>query len=60
MEEQKEQMTKEALIEKLRNLEKLSEYDEEMAHIEADAALLLFINDSDISAAFGSINKWYA
>jgi len=34
--------------------------DREVAHIEADEALLIYINDVDITAAYNDIDKWYA
>lgn len=51
-------MTKEELLAKLRELAELD--DNEFTHKEADAALLEFINDAEISAAFEEIRKWYA
>ena len=34
--------------------------DLELAHIEADEALLDYINDKEIAAAFHDIDRWYA
>ncbi len=34
--------------------------DKESAHSEADDALLDYINDPEIKAAFDAIDKWYA
>lgn len=34
--------------------------DREIAHCEADDALLEFINDDEVTEAFGRIEKWYA
>lgn len=34
--------------------------DTESGHIRADAALLDFIGDAEITAAFDAIEKWYA
>ncbi len=34
--------------------------DREQRHIDADEALLLFIDDPDITAAFNQIEKWYS
>lgn len=51
-------MTKEALIERLKTL---AEWDDnEAAHIEADDALIEYIDDNDVKEAFDSIRKWYA
>jgi hypothetical protein len=51
-------MTKEKLIAKLKKLEKID--DLEVAHYYADALLLEYINDADISKTFNDIDKWYA
>ena len=34
--------------------------DKEAAHIEADDALIAFIHDEEIKAAYKKIEKWYA
>lgn len=34
--------------------------DQEEAHIDADDALIDYINDKDIAAAYAQIDKWYA
>ena len=55
-------MTKEELLQKLRAIERgtPNKYsDEEDDHKDADFALLEYINDPEITAAFDSINKWY-
>lgn len=51
-------MTKEELIQKLRDLNKGDDPEEE--HIEADLLLLEYINDSEISDAYKNIEKWYS
>lgn len=51
-------LTKQQLIDYLQLC--AGHYDEEVAHIQADRALLAYINDPDITAAFDSFNKWYA
>lgn len=51
-------MTKEELIAKLKEIALNS--DTEVAHVDADAALLEFINDKDVTKAFDAIDKWYA
>lgn len=49
-------MTKDELIEQLRALNE----DTEQNHIDADALLLAYINDPDITDAYQAIAKWYA
>lgn len=51
-------MTKEQLLKLLADFAMNS--DCEAAHADADDALLAFINDDEISAAFNAIEKWYA
>lgn len=34
--------------------------DEEQAHCEADAALVEYIADDEIAAAYDKVGKWYA
>ena len=51
-------MTKKALLDKLRRLAKSD--DTEGGHVNADAALLAYINDPDVSEAYHAIDKWYA
>ena len=51
-------LTREDLLAKLKAYAKYD--DEELAHVEADKALLEFINDVDIQKAFDAIDKWYA
>lgn len=53
-------MTREELLKKLRELQTLSEDDEEIAHADADYALLEYIGDAEVSAAFSKIKRWYA
>lgn len=52
------QITKEELIKKLKKL--AEDWDHEMAHIEADNLLLLYINDEEIKNVYESIERWYA
>lgn len=52
------EVTKQELIEKLRELKK--DADLEMAHVDADDYLLEYINDPQVTEAFHAINKWYA
>jgi len=51
-------MTKEELLAKLAECAENS--DTEIAHVNADEALLAFINDSEITKAFDSVPRWYA
>ena len=51
-------ITKEDLLKHLQELRE--ESDIELGHAEADALLLEFIDDHDISLAFRAIKKWYA
>lgn len=50
-------MTKEELLYKL--AQAATDHDKENAHFDADLALLEYINDPDISAAYGRVEKWY-
>lgn len=54
----KKKMTKEELIQRLREIKNNS--DKEMGHMEADSLLLDYIGDDEIAAAYESISKWYA
>lgn len=51
-------MTKDELLEKLSAL--AEGHDSEHAHAEADKALIEFIDDDEITAAYQSVEKWYA
>lgn len=51
-------MTKEELIVKLKECSENG--DLEQAHIDADDALLEYINDPEITQAFNSCEKWYS
>ena len=53
-------MTKQDLIAELNDIARTSNGDPEIAHSLADDALLSFINDDGVSAAFELIEKWYA
>lgn len=57
-------MTKEELIKKLNAIEGKKEterfYDNEDGHMEADALLIEYIADQDITDAFKAVEKWYA
>ncbi len=51
-------MTRDELLEKLKSLE--TDSPDEFSHVEADLALLDFINDPEITEAYHDIAKWYA
>lgn len=51
-------MTKNELLIKLAEREK--DDDAREAHIEADQAILDYLNDPEISEAYNKIGKWYA
>ena len=52
-------MTKEELIQRLTEIPN-GGGDAEEWHIDADDALLAYINDPEISEAYRAIKKWYA
>ena len=52
-------MTKAELLELLRSMAGDSP-DPEESHMQADDALIEFINDPEIAAAYNEITKWYA
>lgn len=47
------------LLEQLKSAAALSEDDTEAGHQEADDLLLAFINDEEISNAYGEVKKYY-
>jgi hypothetical protein len=47
------------LLEQLKSAAALSESDTEAGHQEADDLLLAFINDEEISNAYGEVKKYY-
>ena len=51
-------ITKDALLQKLDACR--TDTDREQAHIDADDALLDYINDPEILEAYQKIEKWYA
>lgn len=51
-------MTRDALLNLLREAARSD--DPEDAHISADAALLVYLNDPEIQAAYENITRWYA
>ena len=53
-------MTIDELIEKLKAIRQAGDWDRESNHIEADKALLEYINDPNVTAAFNVIDKWYS
>jgi hypothetical protein len=48
------------LAKELEKINKDFKGDPESAHSHADEALLRFINSEEVTAAFNSIDKWYA
>lgn len=52
-------MTVEELLDKLKQIPQ-GDGNEEELHIEADKALLEYINDERVTAAFRAIPKWYS
>lgn len=53
-------MTKEELIKRLREINDTMGHDAEAAHGDADDALLDYINDDEVRAAWDVIPRWYA
>jgi len=53
-------MDKPELLILLQRLYDEASYDCEQAHIDADEALLKYINDLEITKAFNNLPKWYA
>lgn len=53
-------MEKKELIERLENIKKEYWWDTEEAHVEADSALIEYINDEEVTKAYDNIDKWYA
>ena len=51
-------MSKEELIARLEHI--AENHDTEAAHALADAALIEYINDSEIEKAYEAVDKWYA
>lgn len=51
-------LKRQQLLDVLRVLAKLN--DTEIAHSDADDALLRYINDAEIESAYNEITKWYA
>lgn len=51
-------MTKTELLEELKKCQ--DDDDTESAHIEADDAILKFIEDDEIQEAYDKVGKWYS
>lgn len=51
-------ISKSDLIEQLKELHDTD--DPESAHYEAEQLLLAFIDDEEVTKAFGAVPKWYA
>lgn len=53
-------MTKQELIEKLKQIVTTNDREDfESSHMEADKALLEYINDPEVTEAFNSVERWY-
>jgi len=53
-----QRMSKDELLNILSKLKEDS--DKEVAHVIADASLIKYINDSEITKAYEEIERWYA
>lgn len=54
-------LTRDDLLAVLRDIrDNYAQSDTECAHVDADEALVNFINDSEVTAAYNAINKWFA
>ena len=53
-------MPKKELLQKLRDIATRCNHDPEIAHAEAESALLAFIDDADVTAAFKAVKRWYS
>lgn len=53
-------MTKKELLKKLKLIVEAGNCDMESSHLQADEALLEYINDPKITEAFQEIEKWYS
>lgn len=58
--EHEHKITKEELLVILKHCVEEAEHDREVAHSNADKALINFINDEEIRAVYDSIEMWYA
>lgn len=54
----KKKMTKKQLVEELKKLQ--NNRDAECVHINADALLLVYIDDNEVTEQFRALKKWYA
>ena len=55
-----EKVTKEDLIEQLKQIAVEYYMDAEVGHIKADELLLDYIDDNDVRAAYFSVMRWYS
>ena len=53
-------MTRDELLACLERCRAMSNYDAEVAHGDADDALVAYINDPEITAVYEAIARWYA
>ncbi len=58
--EKRRKISRDELLKTLEGAAAMSSYDEERAHIDADMALLDYINDDEIRQAFDRVDRWYA
>lgn len=56
----RQKISRDELLKILEEAAAMSSWDEERAHIDADMALLDYIDDDEIRQAFDSVNRWYA
>ncbi|KKN17516.1 hypothetical protein LCGC14_0965010 [marine sediment metagenome] len=52
-------MKQKEIIAELKELQRLSKHDPEVAHDEADKLILKYVNDGEITEAFNLIKRWY-
>lgn len=51
---------KQLLVKELEEIAKMKNGDPEVAHSAADEALIQYINDAEVKAAYDRVDKWYA
>ena len=58
--EKRRKISRDELLKILEEAAAMSSWNEERAHIDADMALLDYINDDEIRQAFDRVDRWYA
>ena len=58
--EKRQKISRDELLKILEEAAAMSSWNEERAHIDADMALLDYINDDEIRQAFDRVDRWYA